>query len=82
MGNCRIGIGSILLSDIKADEVLVVIDNLRASSTVVAALSVGVEEIIPVLDDEEAFSLKKRESLLPGNQAALKFPAMTLAILL
>lgn len=74
LGNCRIGIGSRLLHDIKADEVLVVIDNLRASSTVVAGLYIGVEEIIPVLDDEEAFSLKEKGIVIAGESDGIKIP--------
>ena len=74
MGNCRIVIGSSLLNDIKTDETLVVIDNLRASSTVVTALSVGVKEIIPVLDDGEAFLLKKKGAVIAGESGGIKIP--------
>lgn len=71
-GNCRIGIGSSLRSDIKHDEVVVVIDNLRASSTIVTALALGIEKIIPVVDDREAFTLKEQGAVIAGESGCIK----------
>lgn len=72
MGNYRIGIGNTLVHDIKSDEAVIVIDNLRASSTIVTALSLGIEEIIPVLDDQEAFLLQENGIVIAGESDGFK----------
>ena len=55
-----------------------VIDNLRASSTIVTALACGVEEIIPVIRDEEAFSLQKKGIVIAGESGGVKLPGYDL----
>jgi 2-phosphosulfolactate phosphatase len=50
----------------------VVVDVLRASSTIVTALANGVTEIIPVNSRKEAFKLKKRGYLIAGEQNGIK----------
>ena len=48
MENYRVVDPDILLTDIKPGETIVLIDNLRASSTIVTALAMGIEEVIPI----------------------------------
>ena len=73
LGKCRIGIGSSLVHDLNDDdETVIVIDNLRASSTIVTALSLGVEQIIPVIDDREAFILKDKGAVIAGETGCIK----------
>ncbi len=72
MANYRIGIGNTLLDEISAQEAVVVIDNLRASSTIVTALALGVEKIMPVLDDEEAFALRNNGAVIAGESGGEK----------
>lgn len=50
----------------------VVIDVLRASSTIVTALANGVIEVIPVNSQKEAFKLKKQGYLIAGEQNGIK----------
>ena len=54
------------------DEAIVLIDTLRASSTIVTALSLGIETIIPVLDDRQAFSLKSPATIISGEAGGVK----------
>ena len=56
------------------DGIQVVIDVLRASSTIVTALANGVEEIIPVNTEEKAFELKKQGYTLAGESQGVKLP--------
>ena len=58
----RITIGGDNIQCIGVTEVLVVIDVLRASSTIVTALANGVKEVIPVDREEMAFELRKKGS--------------------
>jgi 2-phosphosulfolactate phosphatase len=60
------------LNDASAD--IVVIDTLRASSTVVTALSLGIDTIIPTLDDRLAYSLKCETTKIAGEAAGVKIP--------
>lgn len=53
-------------------EKIVAIDNLRASGTIVTALSMGVETIIPVADDHEAFQLAAQGCLTIGEKGGHK----------
>ena len=50
----------------------VVIDVLRASSTIVTALANGVTEIVPVNSQKEAFDLKLEGYLIAGEQNGFK----------
>lgn len=50
----------------------VVIDVLRASSTIITALDLGIKEIIPCKSKEEAFKLKEEGYLLIGEKDGVK----------
>jgi 2-phosphosulfolactate phosphatase len=58
------------------DHTVVVVDVLRASSTIVAALSAGAQAIYPVVSTEEAIklatSLGREDTLLAGERRGLK----------
>ncbi len=54
------------------DEAIVLIDALRASSTIVTALSLGIETVIPVVDDGLAFSLKNDSTVISGEAGGIK----------
>jgi len=56
----------------------VVIDTLRASSTIVTALACGVEEIIPVTRDEDAFSSQQQGVVIAGESGGVKLPGYDL----
>jgi 2-phosphosulfolactate phosphatase len=70
----RIAAGPGPFPELQGDEVIVLIDTLRASSTIATALSLGIETVIPVLDDEQAFSLKDDGTLLSGEAGGVKIP--------
>lgn len=55
-----------------SDEDIIIIDTLRASSTVVTALSLGIETIVPVMDDREAFRLKNASTVISGETGGSK----------
>ncbi len=57
---------------LEREEKIAVIDNLRASATIVTALSAGVDEIIPVVDDSRAFALAQQGCLTIGEKGGLK----------
>ena len=69
--------GSVLPKDIN-DKAVVVIDVLRATSTIITALMHGAKQIIPVVDIKNAFDLKKQyspgEVLLCGERDARIIP--------
>lgn len=64
----------------RGDGAAVVIDVLRASSTVVAALAAGARKVVPVCRLEEAFALKRADPkvLLGGESGGLKIPGFDL----
>jgi len=64
---CRIGIGKKAAAAVSSEETAVVIDTLRASSTIVTALALGVNKIQPVSENEEAFSLKRSGAVIAGE---------------
>jgi 2-phosphosulfolactate phosphatase len=68
----RITTGPGPFPDLTDEDSIVVIDTLRASSTIVTALSLGIETIIPVLGDEQAFSLKCDSTVISGEAAGVK----------
>nr|QNO51963.1 2-phosphosulfolactate phosphatase [Methanosarcinales archaeon ANME-1 ERB6] len=75
--NYRITIGgdNILRRGVtEIEEILVVIDVLRASSTIVTALANGVKEVIPVNREELAFGLRKEGYILAGEDKGVKLP--------
>ena len=77
LANYRITIGgdNILRRGVtEMEEILVVIDVLRASSTIVTALANGVKEVIPVNKEEKAFGLRKEGYILAGEHKGVKLP--------
>lgn len=70
----RITIGGDNIQCRGVTEVLVVIDVLRASSTIVTALANGVKEVIPVDREEMAFELRKKGYILAGEDKGVKLP--------
>ncbi len=50
----------------------VVIDVLRASSTIVTALANGIKQVVPVSSQKEAFELKTQDYLIAGEQNGVK----------
>ena len=75
--NYRITIGgdNILRRGVtEMEEILVVIDVLRASSTIVTALANGIKEVIPVNRGEKAFGLRKEGYILAGEDKGVKLP--------
>lgn len=78
MGSCRIISGREGAESVLARETPVVIDTLRAASTIVTALSCGVEEIIPVSIDEEAFRFRDRGIVIAGESGGAKLPGYDL----
>ena len=78
LGRCRIFIGKECSGSILPGEMPVVIDNLRASSTIVTALACGVEEIIPVTRDEDALSLQQQGVVIAGESGGVKLPGYDL----
>ena len=77
MANYRITIGgdNILRGGVtEIEEILVVIDVLRASSTIVTALANGVKEVIPVNKEEKAFGLRNEGYILAGEHKGVKLP--------
>lgn len=74
MAKYRIATGPVPLADDPAgnDETIILIDTLRASSTIVTALSLGIETIVPVLNDQEAFHLKNATTVLSGEAGGIK----------
>ena len=75
---------NVLLSPLNADELFfsekttVVIDVLRASSTVVAALNNGAREVIPVETMEFAMKISGGQNLLAGERNAMKIEGFDL----
>lgn len=56
------------------EEILVIIDVLRASSTIVTALANGIKEVIPVNTEEMALGLRKEGYILAGEHNGAKLP--------
>ena len=59
-----------------ADSVTIIVDVLRATTTILTLLSRGIKKIYPVVTVEDAFSLKARhpDSLLCGERGGEKVP--------
>ncbi len=72
LANYRITIGGDNILRRGNAEILVVIDVLRASSTIVTAMASGVEEVIPVNRVEKAFELRKEGYILVGEDKGIK----------
>ncbi len=69
MVRCKI---SFNVKSIGKDDTVVVVDVLRATSTIVTALANGVEEIIPVSSIDEAFKLRRNGYCLIGEEKGVK----------
>jgi 2-phosphosulfolactate phosphatase len=69
LANYRISIGRC-----KRDELNVVIDVLRASSTIVVALASGIREVVPIGTEEAALELKKEGYTIAGEYEGIKLP--------
>ena len=72
LGSCRILIGREGADKLLPRETPVIIDTLRASSTLVTALACGVKEIIPVVSDEEALRFKDQGMVIAGESGGVK----------
>jgi 2-phosphosulfolactate phosphatase len=57
---------------VQPDDIPVVIDTLRASSTITTAFSCGVREIIPIERDEHAWRLKEQGVIIAGESGGKK----------
>ena len=73
----KVNLGLFIEAGIEAvgrNDVVIVIDALRCSSTIIAALANGIIEITPVKSLEEAFELRKmqKDLILVGERAGLK----------
>lgn len=66
---CRIEIKT---ARIRRGETIVALDVLRAASTIVTACSLGVETIIPVRDDAQAFTLRAQGVVIAGETECVK----------
>ncbi len=62
-----------------AGSAVIVIDLLRASTTIATALANGATEIIPVQTPEQAFSLRKSSDLLGGERHGIRIEGFDLA---
>ena len=78
MANCSIGIGKEFVRSLLPGDIPVVIDNLRASSTIITALAYGVKEIMPVAHDEAAMQLKEQGVVIAGESGGIKLPGYDL----
>lgn len=56
----------------------VIIDVLRASSTIITALANGITEVVPVKSEKEAFKLKKQGYLIAGERNGVKIEGFDL----
>ncbi|WP_134683160.1 2-phosphosulfolactate phosphatase [Brevibacillus migulae] len=70
-------VGEIKLEQI-SNRVVIVIDVLRASSTIVTALHQGFEAVIPVETAGQALSLRNEASILAGERYCKKHPSFDL----
>ena len=78
LGRCRISAGLKGAKGTKPGEQCVIIDVLRASSTIVTALAHGVGEIRAVGSIEEALSLRRKKYAVAGERRCLPIPGFDL----
>jgi 2-phosphosulfolactate phosphatase len=71
LANYKISIGRFKR---ERDELNVVIDVLRASSTIVVALASGIREVVPIGTEEAALELKKEGYTIAGEYEGIKLP--------
>jgi len=75
---CRISTGEIGAKSTKHNECCVIIDVLRASSTIVTALAHGVKEVLTVTSVADAFKMKKKGYTAAGERKCVKVPGFDL----
>lgn len=78
MVSCRISTGVPGAKSTKHNECCVIIDVLRASSTIVTALANGVQEILAVSSIDDALKLKKKRYTTVGERKGFKVPGFDL----
>lgn len=78
MESCRISMGVRGAKSTKHNECCVIIDVLRASSTIVTALAHGVKEILITTSIDDAFKLKKKRYTTVGERKGVKIPGFDL----
>jgi len=78
LGKCRISSGLKGAKGTKPGEQCVIIDVLRASSTIVTALAHGVGEIRAVGSIDEALSLRRKKYAVAGERRCLPIPGFDL----
>lgn len=78
MESCRISTGVKGAKSTKHDERCIIIDVLRASSTIVTALAHGVKEIQTVTSISDALALKKKRYTTVGERKGVKVPGFDL----
>ena len=78
MESCRISTGVRGAKSTKHNECCVIIDVLRASSTIVTALANGVHEILTVTSIDDALKLKKKRYTTVGERKGVKVPGFDL----
>ena len=78
MESCRISMGVRGAKSTKHNECCVIIDVLRASSTIVTALAHGVKEILITTSIDDALKLKKKRYTTVGERKGVKIPGFDL----
>jgi len=76
--SCRISMGVRGAKSTKHNECCVIIDVLRASSTIVTALAHGVKEILITTSIDDALKLKKKRYTTVGERKGVKVPGFDL----
>ena len=78
MGSCRISLGVKGVKSTRPGECCVIIDVLRASSTIVTALAHGVQEVLTVTNIRDALRLRKENFILAGERKGVTLPGFDL----
>ena len=78
MGSCRISQGVKGVKSTRNTEYCVIIDVLRASSTVVTALARGFQEVRTVTTIRDALGLRKKGYILAGERKGITLPGFDL----
>lgn len=74
LGNCRIVSPADVPGCLSGTDAVVVIDTLRAATTILAALHGGVAEVLPVLDDARAAGERGEGVILAGERNGQRLP--------
>ena len=78
MGSCRISLGVKGVKSTRPGECCVIIDVLRASSTIVTALAHGVQVVRTVTNRGDALRLRKENFILAGERKGVTLPGFDL----